>query len=181
MRAILFLSFYSAALLGAISPSMSIPRDASQRFLTDGIFEGGKAVRANLEDLRFSKHSQLGFERWVFDFSDATTKTKGAVAPQFQVRYRKAIKVEQMDGSLAIMEPARIIIALKGVAKNNLSRSALTRLAKKSTLVKEIITYPPIEEGDLAIEMVLKDSIPFYTHQPLVNEGRLVIDLSHRS
>lgn len=181
MKRIFLFSLISTTLLASLSPSMSIPRDASRRFLTDGIFDGGKSVRANLEGLRFSKHPNQGFERWVFDFSDATTKTLGSVAPQFQVRYRKAIKVEQNDGSLSIVDPARIIISLKGVSRNHISSAELVRLARKSNLVREIIAYPPIEDGDIAIEMILNDSFPFYPHQPMVNEGRLVIDLSKNS
>jgi len=181
MKRILLFTLFSAIVNGAVSSSMSIPRNASHRFLTDGIFDGGKTVRANLEGLRFSKHSDQGFERWVFDFSDATTKTLGSIAPQFQLRYKKAIKLESDDGTLNTVEPARIIISLKGISRNNVSRSNLVRLAKKSSLVKEIVIYPPIEDGDLAIEMLLNDSFGFYPHQPLVNEGRLVIDLSRHT
>ncbi len=171
----------SSLALGAIAPSMSIPRDASRRYLSDGIFDGGKAVRANIEGLRFSKHKREKFERWVFDFSDATTQTIGSVAPQFRIRYVKAGKMAKPEGGHVTLEPAKIIISLKGVSKNLLTRPMLEKLAQKSNLVKEVISYPPIEDGDLAIEMILKDSYPFYSHQPLTHEGRLVIDISENS
>lgn len=167
--------------VGAVVPPLSIPRDASQRYLSDGLFEGGKPVRANLEGLRFSKHQSHGFERWVFDFSDATTRTLGSVAPQFQIRYVKAEKLEMPEGGYTTVQPARIVINLKGVSKNQLSKPLLEKLAKKSDLVKEVISYPPIEDGDIAIEMILKDSYPFFTHQPIKNEGRLVVDLAKHS
>jgi len=174
-------NFICAWAIGSVVPAISIPRDASRRYLTDGIFDGGREVRANLEGLRFSKHRREGFERWVFDFSDATTQTKGSVAPKFQIRYVKASKIEKPEGGYQIVDPAKIVITLKGVGKNLLNRTNLEKLARKSDLVKEVINYPPIEDGDMAIEMILKDSYPFFTHQPLQNEGRLVIDLSKHS
>lgn len=179
--AAIFIAWMTDLASGAVVPPMSIPRDASKRFLSDGVFEGGRAIRANLEGLRFSKHPKEGFERWVFDFSDATTRTVGSAAPQFQVRYVKAGKLAKPEGGYVTVEPARIVINLKGVSKNQLTRSLLDKLAKKSELVKEVISYPPIEEGDMAVEMILKDSYPFFTHQPLRNEGRLVIDLAKHS
>ncbi len=180
-----FLSIFSLwtslNLMASLAPSMSIPRDASRKYLTDGIFDGGRAIRANLEALRFSKHPKEGYERWVFDFSDASTRTLGSLAPQFQVRYIKAGKIAKPEGGYQTVEPARIVITLKGISKNLLSRTQLEKIARKSNLVKEIVSYPPIEDGDIAIEIILKDSYPFYTHQPLKNEGRLVIDLSQNS
>jgi hypothetical protein len=179
MTLIVLLALLGGNLMASVAPSMTIPRDASHRYLTDGLFEGGKPVRANLEALRFFNHKQKGFERWVFDFSDVTTQTVGSVAPKFQVRYKKASKVKNQR-QLLTLEPARIIITLNGVVKNQISRSQLEKLAQRSSLVKEVIVYPPIEDGDIAVEMLLKDSYPFYTHQPLNNEGRLVIDLAIR-
>jgi len=181
MRILYLTIFVAVTSMGAVGPSLSIPRDASHRFLSEGIFDGGKAVRANVENLRFSKHNKEGFERWVFDFSDSTTGTTGLVAPQFQVRYLKADKIAKPEGGLVTLAPAKIVIAFKGVSKNGLNRTKIDKLVRKSTLVKEIISYPPIENGDLAIEMVLKDSFPFYTHQPLTQEGRLVVDIAPNS
>ncbi|MFM8316689.1 MAG: hypothetical protein ACKOA8_20600 [Deltaproteobacteria bacterium] len=178
MKLLLWITLMSVFSMGAVLPSMSIPREDSRRFLTDGVFDGGKSVRANISGLRFSKHVKAGFERWVFDFSDVTTETVGSIAPQFQVRYLKASKIEQPNGKHLTLEPARIVINFKGVSRNLLTRSHLDKLARKSHLVKEVISYPPIEDGDFAIEMVLKDSFPFYTHQPIRNEGRLVIDIA---
>ncbi len=177
---LLSLLFVSLNLLASLGPSLSlsIPRQASHHYLTDGIFEGGKSVRANLEALRFSKHKKEGFERWVFDFSDATTRTVGGVAPQFQVRYLKAEKIKNAEGVPQILQPAKIIITLKGIYKNNLNKPTLQKMARKSYLVSEVISYPPIEEGDTAIEMILKDTSAFYAHQPKQNEGRLVIDIA---
>lgn len=181
MRFFYLIIFVVLTSMGSVVPSLSIPRDASHRFLSEGIFDGGKAVRANVENLRFSKHNKEGFERWVFDFSDATTGTIGSVAPQFQVRYLKAEKLAKPEGGLITLAPARIVIAFKGVSKNGLNRAKLEKLTRRSSLVKEIVSYPPIEDGDIAIEMVLKDSFPFYTHQPLTQEGRLVIDIAPNS
>ena len=178
MKLVLWMTLICAYSVGAVVPSLSIPREDSRRFLTDGVFDGGKAVRANISGLRFSKHLKAGFERWVFDFSDVATQTVGSIAPQFQVRYLKASKIEQSNGKHLTLEPARIVITFKGVSRNLLTRSQLDKLAHKSQLVKEVISYPPIEDGDFAIEMVLKDSFPFYTHQPIHNEGRLVIDIA---
>ncbi len=43
--------------------------------------------------------------------------------------------------------------------------------------MKEIVLYPPVERGDMAMELVLRDDVRFDPFQPLEREGRLVLDL----
>jgi len=167
---------FSFHLDAAVQPH-SIPRDSARRFRTSGIFEGGTDKQANLEGLRLASHA--GYERWVVDFSDEH-KTLGGIAPRFQLRYVKADKIPLPDGSVFVRSPARFVFVFRNIARNSLKNSRLKGLARKSRFVKEIILYPPIERGDMAMEFVLNDNVLFEPHQPLEREGRLVLDLKAR-
>ena len=153
-----------------ISP-MPIPRHPSKVFVKEGLFKGGAQESANIENLRFSKHPETKSERWVFDFSDRQTRTVGKLAPQFQISYN--------DGD-SLVTPPKFIINFRAISQNYLDKNRLALLSKKSNLVKEIILYPPIENGDQALEIVLKAPVKFEPHQPLQKEGRLVLDLKSR-
>ncbi len=50
-------------------------------------------------------------------------------------------------------------------------------MIKKSLFVKEINLYPPIEDGDLAIEFIIKPQTLLWTHQSSTPPGRLILDL----
>jgi len=172
MKALLLLCL-SVPLFAAQLPN-TIPRVPAKQFTNDALFEGGKEVAANLEGLRFAGHA--GFERWVVDFSDNTQKP-GTIAPRFQIRYEKAETLPLPEGGDLVRKPARFIFVFRQIQKNLLSEDLVQRLARKSRFVKEILLYPPIEKGDMAMEFVLKDNVRYSPHQPLEREGRLVLDL----
>lgn len=158
---------------------LPIPRIKANKFLSEGIFTGGSFKSANLERIRFSPHKKEGYERWVFDFSDAASRKNESLAPRFLLRYIKASKIEPGDGTPTTVIPAKFILSLQSVRQNYLEQTKIKRLLRKSAFVKDIIVYPPIEEGDLALEIVLKDSVAFEAHQPKLQEGRLVLDIKN--
>ena len=79
------------------------------------------------------------------------------------------------------MKPAKFLFLFRSIEKNRLNPKKLQKLAKKSRFVKKIILYPPIEEGDMAMEFILKEDVLFEPHQPLEKEGRLVLDVKETS
>jgi hypothetical protein len=164
----------SSAVFAAIE-RQNIPRSPLKQFRTDGLFEGGSEVRANLEDLRLASHE--GFERWVIDFSDEKKRTLDKVAPHFQIRYVPGEAINGGDGKIVMERPAKFIFTFRSIQHCFITREKLTRLVKKSQWVQEIVMYPPIEKGDTAMEFVLKENVAFSPHQPIEREGRVVIDL----
>jgi hypothetical protein len=178
LRLILLQSLF--LLGGAAVASMEphgIPRSASGSFRDSGLFEGGKSTKANLEALRLADHRSQGFERWVIDFSGEKGRKLGEVAPKFQLEYVKARKFLRDDGSEATSRPARFVFTFRGIGRNFLTKSAVAKLSKKSLYVENIVIYPPIEGGDMAMEFILKDDVRFDPHQPIEREGRLVLDM----
>jgi len=170
-----FIVFFTTALTAfAANPPIAIPRSSLKAYRSEGLFEGGKGQRANLESLRFAKHP--GFERWVVDFSDSKGHV-AASAPQFQLQFIKSEKTLGLDGESTTRKPAKFIFLFRSIEKNFLDTRKLKALTGKSKHVKEIIVYPPIEQGDMAMEFVLKDDVLFEAHQPVEREGRLVLDL----
>lgn len=163
-----------AQCLHAAAPAL-VTRVPSKNYRTEGLFEGGRAVPANIESIRVSGHPE--FERWVVDFSDALGRTLGKVAPQFQVRYVRGEKLIGPLGENVFARPAKFILTFRQVKQNYLDVAQLKRLVKKSRYVQDITIYPPIEDGDTAIELTLKDNVAFEAHQPVQKEGRLVLDL----
>ena len=145
----------------------------------DGIFEGGSALPANVENVRVAPHPKEGFERWVLDFSDKNTRTLNSTAPRFQIRYVKAEKVSNSMGQETIISAPKFVIPLRSVEKNVLEKARLKKVVQKSRYVKEIKVYPQVEDGDLAFEMLLRDSVQFEPHQPMDREGGLVLDLKN--
>lgn len=172
----LILSVISTLAWGANFPR-TIARTPSENFVKEGFFEGGRNKRAVLESLRVADHPDSGFERWVIDFSDPVTKKLGTIAPAFQLQFFAAEKFLGNDGTTQVKKPAKFLFLFRSIARNRLEEQALKRLARKSRFVKDILLYPPIEEGDLAMEFVLKDNVLFEPHQPVEREGRLVLDL----
>ncbi len=164
----------SGTLLIAAKPS-PIPRTASSNFRTEGLFEGGSGKSANLEALRLSDHGE--YERWVVDFSGGAKREQGKVAPRFQVRYLPGDRIIGESGEAILSRQPKFILTFRAVRKNFLSRAALQELVKRSRHVKDIVVYPPVEDGDMAIEMILHDNVAFEPHQPVQKEGRLVLDL----
>jgi hypothetical protein len=152
-----------------------IPRTASQSFRTEGLFEGGTPQPANVESLKLSDNQ--GTERWELDFSDNIKRQVGKVAPKFQLRYIAGDKVIGESGELIMARPAKFVLTLQNIKKNFLNRATLVDLVKRSKFVKDIVVYPPIENGDTAIELILGDNVEFEPHQPAQKEGRLVLDI----
>lgn len=172
----LVLSFLFAPFVQAAVPS-HIPRASTRAFLSEGLFEGGKDIRASLDSIRVAQHEERGFERWVVDFSDALGKQKGLVAPKFQLQYLKAQSFTTESGDEVVQRPAKFLLLLRNISKNSLDQAEVRKAAKKSGLVQDVILYPPIEQGDMAIEFVLKKNVLFEAHQPIERQGRLVLDL----
>ncbi len=174
---VLFSLLYSSFGIAFIGPNTPIPRAPSKEFLAGGLFEGGKMVPSNIEALRFSAHPKEGFERWVLDFSEPKSLRIGEVAPRFQLRYVKADKINEDGAQEMVLEPPRFIFMLRKIEKNFLKPEKLKRLVAKSRFVQNVVLYPPVEEGDTAIEFILKDNVLFQAHQPAHNEGRIVLDI----
>jgi len=172
MRKLFLLCLAAQAVASPVPHSM--PRAPARSYSTDALFEGGKEVAANLEGVRLAGHP--GYERWVIDFSDHA-KSVGAIAPRFQVRYEKAETLPLPEGGELLRKPARFVFIFRQIQKNLLKEDTVQNLVKKSRFVKEILLYPPIEKGDMAMEFVLKDNVRFTPHQPTEREGRLVLDL----
>ena len=176
MHNLVYLALVSLDIARSAPVPHSIPRTPQQSFKSEGLFEGGENKKANLEGLRLAGHPKEGFERWVIDFSDEK-KEIGKIAPKFQLRYVKAEKIPLPTGGEIIRRPARFIFVFRQVQKNSIQQKQVKKLLKHSHYVKDIVLYPPIEDGDTAIEFVLKDNVLFEPFQPLQKEGRLVLDL----
>ncbi|MBY0371835.1 hypothetical protein K2X33_14215 [bacterium] len=161
--------------LSAVPHSLAIPRLSTKDFRTEGLYEGGKRIPANIEAMRVSDHK--GVERWVVDFSDALSRKLGKVAPQFQVRYQPGEKGIGATGESVFFRPAKFLLTFRGVRQNYLDAEKVKALVKKSRYVKDITLYPAIEDGDLVIELTLTDDVAFEAHQPVQKEGHLVLDL----
>lgn len=166
-------------LLAAI-PARPMPRTSSKLYVDSGTFEGGSPLAANIEAIRFSRNPKEHTERWVLDFSDARTRTFQQLAPDFQVRIIPSDKVTLGEGQEFELNPPRVIISLSSIKANYVSTAEIRKLLKKSHLVKNIRFYPPIEDGDRAIEVLFKKHVLLEPHQPLQKEGRLVLDLKPR-
>jgi hypothetical protein len=176
---LLVLSLLSHVVQASVMPQ-PIPRVSTRNFLNDGIFEGGGTGGVvNLAGIRFAPHSKEGYERWVIDFSDEPRQVVGASAPPFQVRYVKAEKVPVPQGSDILVSPPKFVLTFRSINRNLIKKDRIERFLKKSKYVKDVILYPPIEGGDTAIELVLKDSVLFEAHQPTERQGRLVLDLKN--
>lgn len=166
---------FTACAAEAVAKPAPIPRTANQDFRTEGLFEGGSPVSANIEGVRISE--QDGMERWVVDFSDNAKRELGKVAPKFQVRYIQGDKIIGSTGELIMARPAKFILTFRAIRKNFLNKAALQDLVKRSKHVKDIVIYPAIEDGDTAVELILHDNVAFEPHQPIQKEGRLVLDM----
>jgi hypothetical protein len=159
--------FVLAALSSALIPLVTLgavtlaplPRATVGNFVSEGLFTGGRPIKAELRDLRVGYHSAES-ERWVFDF--------GSLLPHCQVHYEPAVR----DGA-----KARFIIRFQKIYRNTLSESKVRLLAAKSHHVQSVNLYPPVENGDIALELILKHEVQFAPYQPIDLPGRLVLDL----
>jgi hypothetical protein len=173
-RALLLFAVFAVPCFSA-APTL-IPRSPTPVYRSDVFFEGGSGAAANLEGLRMAPHGQ--FERWVIDFADEKGMNKTAIAPKFQVRFIPAEKIESETGEMILGRPAKLIINIERVKQNRLNKSGILALIKKSSHVDKITVYPPVENGNTAMEFTFSSEAPVNIHQPLEKEGRLVIDIA---
>ena len=171
----LFILLFGTLSFAAIRPH-TIPRAPTLHFQTDGVFGGGNNVRANIESLRVTPSSDGGFERWVLLFSDEKGRV-GINAPRFQLRYEPEESFLTAEGMDAKARPARFVLLLQSIRNNRITRTAIGNLIEQSQFVTDILFYPQIEDGDMAIEFTLKDNVSFEPHQPVQKEGRLILDI----
>jgi hypothetical protein len=164
----------------ALSPT-AIPKDSQGRFWKEGIFNGGTEDRAVFSGIRLGRHSKQGVERWVLDFSDPQKMGSHQKSPKFQIDYQVTSfdsKAEKSDLGLSSNDKAyRIVVHLRGITRNLVESEKLKSLIEKSLFVQDIILYPPIEKGDMAMELILKSHAELSPHQPSDSPGRLVLDL----
>lgn len=160
--------------LGAAEPQW-IPRIASGKFVDRGFFEGGQDAPATLAALRVARHDAS--ERWVFDFGEPGSKQVGKAAPKFRLEYFPQDAFVDDTGKLVVRKPARFLFLFRALKKNKLVPKDLTELAAKSRFVSDVVSYPPIEGGDTALELLLRRDVVFEAFQPGEREGRLVVDL----
>jgi len=170
MKKLALLPFVISYSVWAALPLLPIPRHLMPDYFLEGAFEGGGDVRANLETIRFAAHAGLEYERWELEFSSLGTRKLAATAPRFQLRYEAA---NETHGP-------RFLVLLKGVENNYLNQTQLRAAVKNSRLLKDIVVYPQIENGDLALEISLRSAVAFQAIQPESRPGRLLLDLRKR-
>lgn len=168
MGQMILLSVVFSSIAFASIHTAPIPRSPKTYLQNEASFNGGTPIPANIENVRSSWHADLGFERWVFDFSDVVSKQIGKAAPEFQIRYSQKSTTP------------KIVLEFKSIRSNRLKMAEIKKLLEKSHFVKDVILYPPIEDGEVAIELILKKQLQFSPHQPSQNEGRLVLDLKEK-
>lgn len=155
----------------------SIPRHSNGEFRTEGIFRGGAANTAGLLSLKAEPVPRQGLERWTLEFADASTKKPASLAPQFQVKIVKAESFQRPDGTVVYTEPPKVLLLLRGIHGSQVEASQIAKAIKRSKFVKEVIPYPAIEDGDMAIEMVLSREALVSPYHPRYAESKLVIEL----
>ncbi len=153
----------------------TIPRIATNVYREEGIYRGGTEEAAGIRSLKREETPSQGGERWTFEFSSPHKYKKAA--PYFQVKLIKAESFQRSDGTVVITEPPKIVLMLRGITGLGLPQRDIDRALKKSRFVREIIPYPPIEDGDTAIELVLSRETLISPHHPRYAENRLVLEL----
>lgn len=166
---LLFSLILSQILLASLIP-MTIPRVATNNFLKQGFFEGGSSKQAVLQQIQLVPYSKENRERWIIGFEKKNL-------PPFQIQYFPAEKFSSADQGLLTQKPAHFRFLFRHLTKNLLTETQLAQMTTKSRFVSEIVLYPPIEEGDVALEFILRDDVQFEAHQPISPENRLVLDL----
>ena len=175
---VLYFLFSFPAMTQAATPVL-IPRSPTPLYRSDVFFEGGSGAAAKIDGLRMALHG--GYERWVIDFADENGGKKLGVAPTFQVRFLPAQKIETDTGERVLSRPAKLIVSIHKVKQNSLTKERLLQLVRRSAHIQNITIYPPIEDGDTAMEFTFSSDSPVNIHQPLEKEGRLVIDIAQAS
>jgi hypothetical protein len=166
---------FIAPVAWGIAKPLVLPRTGNGPYLTEGFFEGGEAHPSNIDGLKLRYLGET--ERWSIDFSPITRLSSKRSVPRFQLKYTPAEKGIRDTGEWATLRPAKLTLNLRNIRKNALDENRLQRLVKQSKHVERIHVYPPIEEGDTAIEIVFKDSVSFLPHLPGNRSSSLVIDV----
>ncbi len=157
--------------------TLTIPRMATQTFRTEGVFQGGTSENAGIKGLKWELRPAEGAERWTLEFSEPNSPKPAKLPPQFQIKVVKAESFQRSDGTVVVTEPPKILFLLRGIQGSRLDRVQLNRAIKKSRFVKEIIPYPAIEDGDMAIEMILSREAFVSPFHPRYSENQIVMDL----
>lgn len=157
--------FFAFQTRGAPIP-FEIPGVPTKFFRDEALYEGGgQKGRVILSGFRLGNHSDLGFERWVFDFSPVT---RGSLSlPLIQIRLIP--QKPDRDG--------RIYLILSTIDHHSIGKALLSQLVKKSKLVTDIFFYPILPDGDMGIEFVFQKKILLSPHYSKEAFGRLILDL----
>ena len=159
----------------AATPALEIPRRATKDFVGEAILKGGEKQLANLEAIRVAGHPT--FERWVFDFSDASTRTVGKLAPEFRLHFQPS----EVSNNLAEThtKQGKFQIVFRKVQKNFITLDMAKKIAAKSQYIDNVLLYPLLDDGDCGIELILKSgvAVQFQAHQPQSPAGKLVVDI----
>lgn len=164
--------WFLALAAAASIPPRDIPRHNLNLYQREGVFEGGTKARAVLDGIQ-AVQSQSGTERWTLLFSDETGRLKNTV-PRFQIRFEPEETLVQ-DGEPVLGKPPRLVITLQGISDHKILPHHLSQLSRSSKLVREAVLYPPIEDGDRVLELILAENVAFETFQPTQKTGQLVV------
>lgn len=169
---VLFLASLLTLIAGAAPIPHSLAPHKTAPFLTQGFIKGGTETEAILKDLRYGKHPNKGYERWVFDFEFEGEKKQRMGSPNYCVKYQKP------QGKNL---PAKLVVLFQGIKKSRLNADTFLDMVSRSPLVASILLYPPIENGDTAIEFLLHRGVSYKTEELKGASGRLVVDLAPSS
>jgi hypothetical protein len=146
--------------MGLASLLESAPRPHS--FLSSGIFSAPGTRGLNLESIRMDP--KRASEKITFLFSTSSSRKPTARIPPFHCRFMPATSPEL--GTDTGLKPARFILLLQGLSTRFLSPGRLTKVAEKSRLIEKLVLYPPLEDGDSAVEITFKKSVLFRQIDP---------------
>lgn len=143
MRFLVTCALFGLPLLAAPSPPERII------FHRSGVFEGGDTRNLNLEKISLGKKGDV--EVFDFSFTAGSKKVRSPRIPPYQLR------LDSKTGS----EFGRLVLLLQGISLRNVQRLMLEKLVKQSALVESFHLYPPLEDGDMVVELKLKAKVEF--------------------
>jgi hypothetical protein len=173
--------FYLGAIFGlsqltqAALPPIPVPTDHNSIFSNDGVFEGGRFVRAALKSMTVGTDRHDKVERWSFDFQKVS---RGGTLPRYQIRSVTGVASNDEDDSPS-QEAPRLILTFQQLTQNNVGLGDVRRCLAKSRWVSDVLVYPSVDNGDTAIEMILKRGVKFSLRQLTGPSAQLIIDLKH--
>jgi len=175
MRIVILGYFLAHNLFAALAPT-PIARLSRGQFHSSGFIEGGTHRAASLLDIRHFHHKSQGFERVVLDLSEPSKNSVADYLPAFQLRYFPS-STQIDDKNTSHTKPAKFLLVIRSIQRNQITEKMTQTLTKDSQFLDQIKVYPPIEDGDMALEFILKSDVLFEAHQPRLKAGRLVLDL----